>query len=63
MMQVDPGLCGRCRHARVVDNRRGSRFWRCDLHPTRPEFPRYPALPVQSCAGFEEGPRDDETEE
>lgn len=62
-MNVDPGLCARCRHARVVDNRRGSRFWRCSLHRTDPRFPRYPALPVHSCRGFEPGPRDAPNEE
>lgn len=52
-MTTDPGLCGRCRHARVAANRRGSVFWRCDRSRTDPRFPRYPGLPVLRCAGYE----------
>jgi len=46
------GLCARCRHARVVVSRRGSRFVLCELSRTDTRFPRYPSLPVISCAGF-----------
>jgi hypothetical protein len=47
-----PGLCEGCRHGRTV---RGARsiFWRCARADTEPEFPRYPALPVLRCRGFE----------
>lgn len=48
-----PGLCGSCIHARVVENRRGSRFWLCERSRTDPAFPRYPALPVVACRGYE----------
>jgi len=46
------GLCAGCRHARVVQSKR-STFWLCELSRTDPRFPRYPALPVLQCAGFE----------
>lgn len=50
---VSAGLCSECRHARAVETRRGSRFVLCELSRTDPRFPRYPALPVLRCAGFE----------
>lgn len=52
---TDPGLCGHCVNARIVENRRGSRFFRCALSDTDARFPRYPALPVIRCAGHVEG--------
>jgi hypothetical protein len=48
----DAGLCDRCRHQRLIKNTRGSVFSLCELSKTDPAFPRYPRLPVQSCAGF-----------
>ena len=50
-----PGLCGHCENARVIESRRGSRFYRCALSDRDARFPRYPALPVVSCAGHMEG--------
>jgi hypothetical protein len=47
------GLCSVCRHRRVTGNRRGSRFYLCELSKSDARFPRYPALPVVRCAGFE----------
>jgi hypothetical protein len=49
------GLCAVCRHARIIENRRGSRFWLCALARTDPRFPRYPPLPVLRCAGHVPG--------
>jgi hypothetical protein len=46
------GLCDRCRHQRIVENTRGSSFSLCELSRTNPDFPRYPRLPVETCAGF-----------
>lgn len=46
------GLCERCAHVHVVENRRGSRFYRCMLAETDPRFAKYPQLPVVACAGF-----------
>ena len=48
-----PGLCSDCLHARVIENRRGSRFWLCARSRFDPRFRRYPPLPVIACAGFE----------
>jgi hypothetical protein len=47
------GLCGACRHQRLVPNTRGSVFSLCERSRTEPEFPRYPPLPVLRCPGFE----------
>jgi hypothetical protein len=44
------GLCGVCRHARLVRNPRGSVFARC----THPDLPKYPPQPVLRCAAFAE---------
>jgi hypothetical protein len=52
-MQV--GLCADCRHARIIENRRGSRFWMCKRSTTDTRFPRYPRLPVLECSGYERG--------
>ena len=46
------GLCARCLHVHVIENRRGSRFYRCRLAEVDPAFPRYPGLPVLSCRGY-----------
>src|SRR5688572_4531743 len=46
------GLCGRCRHARVIENNRGSRFYLCQLSAIDSRFPKYPRLPIRRCAGF-----------
>ena len=47
------GLCATCRHAAVIVSDRGSRFYRCERAKTDPRFPKYPRLPVVTCAGFE----------
>ena len=47
------GLCAVCVHARPIGNARGSTFVLCGLSATDARFPRYPALPVLRCAGFE----------
>lgn len=49
------GLCGDCRWARQVVNRRGSEFLLCGRQRIDPRFRKYPPLPVLSCAGFERG--------
>lgn len=54
MHRDDPGLCGRCRWARVVESARGSRFLRCARSDDDDRYPRYRALPVLTCPGFEE---------
>ncbi len=47
------GLCALCRHLRIVDSGKGSRFVLCERSRTDEEFPRYPHLPVFQCTGFE----------
>lgn len=47
-----PGLCGSCAHVRVVETRKGSRFYLCQLSEADARFPRYPRIPVLRCAGF-----------
>ena len=49
---LDPGLCALCRHSRRVEGAR-TLFWRCARSDTDAAYPRYPALPVLRCAGFE----------
>lgn len=51
-LSADPGLCSRCRHALLTRSAR-STFLRCALAATDPGFPRYPALPVLACGGFD----------
>jgi hypothetical protein len=46
------GLCETCVHAQEIRSDRGSRFVMCGLSKTDPSFPRYPRLPVLSCAGY-----------
>ena len=60
MNRPDVGLCADCRHARVQHTARGSEFWRCLRAETDAAYPRYPALPVRECAGFERAAGDEE---
>jgi hypothetical protein len=46
------GLCSNCRHCQVVSGER-STFYLCRRSQTDPAYPRYPRLPVTSCAGHE----------
>lgn len=55
---MNPGLCGACVNARVIENRHGSRFYLCDLSRTDARFPKYPPLPVVACPGYRERPTD-----
>jgi hypothetical protein len=47
------GLCSDCRFARRIDSGKGSRFFLCRRSESDPGYPRYPRLPVLSCAGHE----------
>jgi hypothetical protein len=47
------GLCATCAHARRVENDRGSVFVRCAYAAVDPSFPKYPRLPVMSCAAYQ----------
>ena len=47
------GLCATCAHVRTVRSDRGSLFYLCSLSAGDTCFPKYPRLPVLSCAGYE----------
>ena len=49
------GLCSGCAHVRRITSARGSTFYMCRLSFVDARFPRYPPIPVLSCAGFEPG--------
>ena len=51
------GLCKKCRHLELSRSER-SVFVRCALSRTDPSYPRYPALPVLSCDGFDRQPEE-----
>jgi hypothetical protein len=53
MTFVPVGLCGRCVHHRIIENRRGSRFHMCARALTDRRFAKYPPLPVLRCPGYE----------
>ena len=55
LMPMPPaiGLCQSCRFARTITSGKGSTFWLCRKSETDPRFPRYPALPVLECSGYE----------
>ena len=56
MTRPPAGLCDSCLHQKLIHNTRGSTFSMCLRHRTEPErFPKYPALPVRACAGYEAG--------
>jgi hypothetical protein len=54
------GLCARCAHVQIVRTPRGSAFFLCRLSATDPRFPKYPALPVVTCAGYRPAASSDE---
>jgi len=47
------GLCARCRHARPFQSGKGVTYLACEKNRTDPSFPKFPALPMRECAGFE----------
>ena len=51
--EPEPGLCGSCSFARVIENARDSRFYLCRRAETDPAYRKYPRLPVPACEGFE----------
>jgi len=46
------GLCSDCQHCRIVKGGR-STFYMCRLALTKPEFRKYPPLPVLRCSGYQ----------
>ncbi|MDD9932240.1 MAG: hypothetical protein OXT09_01475 [Myxococcales bacterium] len=55
----DGGLCESCRHRRVLESARGSRFLLCRMAEHDAAYRKYPALPVTSCPGYGAEPRTD----
>jgi len=49
----DSGLCTSCIWRRLIRSSRGSEFTLCARSEIDPAFPKYPALPVLACRGFE----------
>lgn len=47
-----PGLCETCANVKVVETRKGSRFYLCQLSEVDARFPKYPRLPVLVCGGY-----------
>jgi quercetin dioxygenase-like cupin family protein len=48
------GLCAACAHVETIRSDRGAVFYLCKLSAGDSHFPKYPRLPVRSCAGYEE---------
>jgi hypothetical protein len=46
------GLCTTCIHSRKITSAKDSLFFLCQLGFSDPQFPKYPRLPVFTCAGF-----------
>ena len=46
------GLCETCANVKVIETRKGSRFYLCTLSDVDPRFPKYPRIPVLRCAGY-----------
>lgn len=53
------GLCETCANVRIVDTRKGSRFYMCQLSEVDPRFSRYPRTPVLRCIGYAPAPVQD----
>ena len=49
---MNVGLCASCINARVIENRRGSQFYMCELSKADKRFAKYPPLPVLTCIGY-----------
>jgi hypothetical protein len=46
------GLCADCSYARMIESERGSRFVLCERSATDTNYPKYPRIPVITCAGY-----------
>lgn len=49
------GLCADCQFAQRITSSKGSEFLLCNLSKTDSRFPKYPRLPVHTCAGYQQG--------
>jgi hypothetical protein len=52
-MAIPAGLCASCVQAKMITSSRGSVFLLCQLSFVDPRFPKYPALPVLACSGYQ----------
>jgi hypothetical protein len=52
-MSTPVGLCASCQQSRQIRSDRGATFWLCRKSEQDPRFPKYPALPVLQCLGYE----------
>jgi hypothetical protein len=52
------GLCTTCRFVRLVPSLRNAIYYRCGRSDEDPAYPRFPRLPVVSCAGYQQRPTD-----
>ena len=47
------GLCAECTHARALAHPRGDEaYCMCGLAESKPQFEKYPRLPVLNCPGY-----------
>jgi hypothetical protein len=53
MTVPDVGLCATCRFVRLVPSVRNATYYRCGRSDDDQSYPRFPRLPVVSCAGYE----------
>lgn len=53
---LDAGLCAACRHAMLRPTARGTTYLRCAVASSDARFPKYPRLPVRTCAGYQPRP-------
>jgi len=49
------GLCASCVNCRRILSDRQAVFYLCELSKSDKRFPKYPRLPVLSCAGYTRG--------
>jgi hypothetical protein len=47
------GLCTTCHYVQRIESARASRFYLCKRSRADARYPRYPRLPVLTCAGYE----------
>lgn len=52
--RTDQGLCGSCWHSRLIASAKGTTYFLCERSFADPQFPKYPAIPVTQCTGFEQ---------
>ncbi|NKB71253.1 MAG: hypothetical protein GKR89_29625 [Candidatus Latescibacteria bacterium] len=50
------GLCADCAYMRRVQSGRGAVFYLCQRWRSDPAYPKYPALPMQACPGYNQTP-------